>query len=528
MFTGNGACDDRWGRAVEPERQCEIQLGHLCNNRCVFCVSGRLTALGRTRPQASDPHREALRTAAMAGHRKVTFVGGEPTLVRELTDLLREAASLGFEEIVVFSNGVKTWREDFVAALVEAVGAGRLRLRLSFQGGDAVSHDRTTGRKGSFERLLQTLDTADRLGVPVSVNTCIVATNYASLAAFPSLFAGHGVTQVHVDTVRDPGDLSDETLRAITPRFREVAPVLISMVEGFPKGFDVNVGNLPFCVAPRLAHVTHHDGESTTLVAQSVEGVLAPIDKYAVRGDKRAKLPSCSSCVLEPRCRGVPHPYLKFFGAEEFVPLTARRVRESADVRAVFDVHLAPMFEVALRRWVPPGPFGVRDVVRHNGAVDVEFDRPPGLRARIVAPGGGIAGRELCAMELVSRSEHREGMRQCLHALWDVLASRGGEVLHPLGEDAWEPVVPRVAARLRRLRSCAPFDPLRWTEVRVLNHGSRVELHLQVTGEEGGAVFWLSDASPELGYTVRGRASEGALREGLGAMITALRTRGLR
>ena len=25
----------------------EIQLGHLCNNRCVFCVSGELTAQGK-------------------------------------------------------------------------------------------------------------------------------------------------------------------------------------------------------------------------------------------------------------------------------------------------------------------------------------------------------------------------------------------------------------------------------------------------------------------------------------------------
>lgn len=520
-----GACDDRARDDVEPKQQCEIQLGHMCNNRCSFCVSGRLTALGLARPQASDPHREALREAARQGHRKVTFVGGEPTLARGLPDLVREAAALGFEEVVVFSNGAKTAREDFVASLVAAAGPGRLRLRLSFQGGDAASHDRTTGREGSFDRLVRTLDAAERQGVPVSVNTCVVASNHASLARFPALFAGRGVTQVHVDALRDPGDLSEEALRAITARFTDLAPALVAMVDGFPKGFDVNVGNFPFCVEPRLAHVTHHDGEPTTLVAQSPDGALEPLDKYVVRGDKRAKVASCGRCVLEPRCAGVPRPYLAFFGAGELVPLTPGRLRERADVGALFDVHLAPMLEATLRQWTPPAPFRVREVARRDGAIDVAFDAPAGLVARVVAPGGGVAGRALCALEVPSWADDRASGRRCLAALWDALAAQGGAELHPLGEDAEVTLAPRVAARLRRLRAAAPFGPLRWTGVRARGDGARVELDLDA-GEGGGAVLWLAATAPEVGYALRGEAPEPALRAGIGAVFEALRARG--
>jgi MoaA/NifB/PqqE/SkfB family radical SAM enzyme len=509
---------------VEPRQQCEIQLGHVCNNRCAFCVSGRLTALGLARPQASDPHREALRAAAAAGHRKVTFVGGEPTLVRGFDDLVREAAALGFEEIVVFSNGVKTAREDFVAALVAAAGPGRLRLRLSFQGGDAASHDRTTGRAGSFERLVRTLDAADRLGVPVSVNTCVVASNHASLAHFPRLFAGRGVTQVHVDALRDPGDLSEASLREITPRFSEQAPTLLAMVEGFPKGFDVNVGNFPFCVEPRLAHVIHHDGEPTTLVAQSPDGVRAALDKYVVRGDKRAKVPSCDRCVLAPRCAGVPLPYLRFFGSDELVPLTPERLRARADVAALFHVHLAALLEATLRQWVPPEPFGLARVLRGDGAIEVTFEAPAGLVARVVAPGGGLAGRALCALEVSSWPADRASARRCLAALWDALAPQGGAEEHPLGDDAEVTLAPRVAARLRRLRAAAPFAPLQWTEVRARRDGSRVELVLDA-GDGGGAILWLAAEAPEVGYALRGSVREQALRAGIGAIFHALRAR---
>ena len=60
--------------------QVEIQLGHLCNNRCVFCVSGQLTAQGRARPLPTAPALAALDAAAARGARTVTFLGGEPTL----------------------------------------------------------------------------------------------------------------------------------------------------------------------------------------------------------------------------------------------------------------------------------------------------------------------------------------------------------------------------------------------------------------------------------------------------------------
>ncbi|HYD49196.1 MAG TPA: hypothetical protein VEB21_12645, partial [Terriglobales bacterium] len=45
----------------------EIQLGHLCNNRCVFCSSGQLTALKIARPVPIEPILEALDQARAAG-----------------------------------------------------------------------------------------------------------------------------------------------------------------------------------------------------------------------------------------------------------------------------------------------------------------------------------------------------------------------------------------------------------------------------------------------------------------------------
>ena len=89
-----------------PAAQVEIQLGHVCNNRCVFCVSGQLTAQGLARPLPTAPALAALEQAAARGARKVTFLGGEPTLQASLVPAITRALDLGFTAIVVFTNGV--------------------------------------------------------------------------------------------------------------------------------------------------------------------------------------------------------------------------------------------------------------------------------------------------------------------------------------------------------------------------------------------------------------------------------------
>lgn len=514
---------------MEPKQQSEIQLGHLCNNRCVFCESGRLTALGLARPQPLDPFVEALRASYAAGDRRVTFVGGEPTLARGLVELVRTAAELGFEEVVVFSNGVRTGREDYVDALLAAAGPGRLRLRLSFQGGDRESHERTTQREGSFERLLRTLDVAAARGVPVSVNACAVRSNHASMARFPSLFAGRGVRQVHVDMVRDPGDLTMDAIRAMMPRFSEVAPSLRAMVRGFDEGFDVNVGNFPFCVEPGIAPVTRHDGEATTLVVNESHGVVEPRDKYGLRDDQRVKAPGCAGCVLDRRCAGVPAVYADLYGLDELVPLTAKRLLAAAPPARVFDAHVAPMLDDVLRAWTPPECNSDVRVLRRAGSVVVEVDlsASDALVVKLVPPGVGVAGRALCAMELVAWPTDAKRARRVLSALWERVAVVGGEELHPLGDDVDATLSPRVAARLRRLRDAAPFAPLRWTGVRVLEGGARVELDLDA-GEGASVVVWLASTAPEVGYTLRGEHAPRAqaLRHGLGALLGALRSIG--
>ncbi len=79
----------------EPDRQVEIQLGHMCNNRCVFCVSGQRTAMREALPMPLAPIEARIEAAYEAGHRKITLLGGEPTLQPHFLSAVRRGVRGG-------------------------------------------------------------------------------------------------------------------------------------------------------------------------------------------------------------------------------------------------------------------------------------------------------------------------------------------------------------------------------------------------------------------------------------------------
>lgn len=510
---------------MEPKTQVEIQLGHMCNNRCVFCVSGQQTELGRARPLPVDALLDQVGAAHARGHRKITLLGGEPTLQPGFLKVVRKAVELGFEEIVLFTNGVKTARAGFVD---EVIAQGRnLTWRISIQGANKHAHERTTRRPGSFDRIVESLRHLSQRSQRITINMCVVSSNYESVAEFPQLLLPFGVVQLHLDMVRplDAGERSEAEFAAMIPRYSEMVEPLTRMVRGFPAGFDVNIGNLPYCVAPELAPWIHHDGEHTDTIAVDGERELSrPWDKYFVKRRDKLKPPSCAECVFEPRCSGIFDKYRELYGDSELRPISPERLRAIDPELRLLGVHLTPVVR-HLARWTPPPPYDTL-------SAEVTGDR----RARVVLgagserlvvelgdPGSGIASFDLFGLRLLAAPANASVARAGLVALWERLAADGHAVLHPLGDDALGAVKPSIAARLGRLRSSAPFGSLRWTAVSLDGGGERAELALE--GPDGErAEVWLSDDSGRVrgGYRVDGTPTP-ALVDGIGAVMHALR-----
>jgi MoaA/NifB/PqqE/SkfB family radical SAM enzyme len=484
---------------VEPDRQFEIQLGHMCNNRCVFCVSGQRTAMREAFPIEAEPVLEKLREGRALGMRKVTLLGGEPTIQPGFFDVVRGAVAMGFDEVVLFTNGVKTARLSFVDEVL-ATG-GNFVWRLSFQGATALSHERTTKKLGSFMRLRETMVNLRERGQRITVNMCVVRSNFASVAEFPALLLPFGVEQLHLDMVRplDAGVRSEDEMRDMLPRYGDMVSPLTAMIEGFERerpGFDVNIGNLPYCVAPALAPWIHHDGESTFTVAVDERDQLSEAwDKYQVKRRDKLKLTSCATCVFDGQCSGVFETYARHHGTDELSPITPARLAVLDPQQRLFVLHMRPLV-ARLTGWSLPAPFTTLAVHENSrdGEVVMRFDGQGGTFATAAlrrggVGSGGVAATERFSLHLLDAHDGGAEVVGLLRALMARLcADDAGAVLHPVADDAGfqsarskalgRSVDWRLAQCLGRLRARAPFGALRWRDVRFTSEGREAQVAL--------------------------------------------------
>ena len=378
----------------------EIQLGHLCNNRCVFCSSGQLTAMKIARPVPLEPIVEALEAARAAGAWHLTFLGGEPTTHKRFLDALRRAVELGFQHIVIFTNGVMFPHPGFIDSVL---ALGRFEWRVSIQGATDEAHVATTGRADSFRRILHGLGELQRHGQLVTANMCVNERSYRSLPEYPALLARYGVRQLHVDIVRpeSTGERDQAYLREIMPRYSDMAPYYDAMLAGFDEwdpDFDVNVGNLPYCILPKWGSRIHHGGQETVTKSADAVGLEDAMNKYEWHGSLRTYLPSCDECVFRPRCTGIFRVYLQLHGEDEFRPVSREALLALDPERRNFVLLVEPRLgalRAALAAGESPAEWRTEQEISEDRRrqIEIVFAHQDGARARFVllAPGRGRA-----------------------------------------------------------------------------------------------------------------------------------------
>jgi len=349
-------------------RELEVQLGHACTNRCVFCNSAHHNEKGWAKPVPVGKVLAALEEAREQGITRVTLLGGEPTIHPDFLTVLARAHQLGFPEVVVFTNGARLARDGFVDRVLET---GKVLWRVSIQGPEAAVHDAVTKRAGSFDRLMQGLDLLHARNQTVTVNTCVTRANVASLPQLAGLAARFPVEAWHVDMVRpeDTGDSTPEHLRAILPSYTEMAGPLRGMLEAFEAAapaVQLSVGNYPFCLLPEWADRIHHGGQVTWTCDAGGEASLgSPRDKYSQQLGARLRPEACRDCVFTPRCSGAPAIYLDLFGDAELGAVSLEQLNQLDNRSANLPLLLRPWLDLFVTA-PPPRPWRLGEVQPHH------------------------------------------------------------------------------------------------------------------------------------------------------------------
>ncbi len=292
--------------------RADVKVGFACNNRCVFCAQG--DKRGQIRFLPLQLLIDRLRAAHRPG-RGLVLTGGEPTIRRDLCQLVVAARAMGYRPIQVQTNG----RMLIYAGLVRAlISAGVDELSPSLHGPRASVHDALTRAPGSFAQTVAGVRNAVESGAAVVTNTVVVRANLAHLADTVGLLAALGVRRAQLALVHPVGTAA-QLFDDVVPRLGEAATAMAAAIDaGRRRGITVVTEAVPPCLLRG-----HEDAVVESAIPETTVVDLdgAPL-AYSTwrRREGKAKGAPCASCARNATCEGPWREYPERQGWDDLVP----------------------------------------------------------------------------------------------------------------------------------------------------------------------------------------------------------------
>src|SRR3989338_4099857 len=162
-----------------PEKKAKHNLGRLeinrvCNQRCVFCSnppkSGELGF--------EEAKRHMLRMKE-EGVTDLMITGGEPTLKKDLREIIQLAEDMNFKEITIQTNGSTLHTEEMVKMLYPF--RHNLKVNVSFHASDRKIFSDLSQAPHTYDNTLKSLENLGKYGIPTNITIVIQKANYMSL-----------------------------------------------------------------------------------------------------------------------------------------------------------------------------------------------------------------------------------------------------------------------------------------------------------------------------------------------------------
>jgi len=165
----DGPMQDGFGRRV---RYLRISVTDKCNLRCVYCMPEEgMPWLKRSELLSYEEIVEVVRVMADMGLERVRLTGGEPLVRKDLYRLVGQISRVdGIRDLSLSTNAV------LLAGQAERLrDAGLNRVNVSLDSLQAERVDRIARRPGSFARIMEGLDAAERFGfAPLKLNVVLM------------------------------------------------------------------------------------------------------------------------------------------------------------------------------------------------------------------------------------------------------------------------------------------------------------------------------------------------------------------
>jgi MoaA/NifB/PqqE/SkfB family radical SAM enzyme len=294
-------------------KRADIKVGFSCNNICKFCVQGdkRKKYGDKTIDEIKNNIIEAKKTC-----NSIVLTGGEPTMRKDIFEIVSFGKKVGFEEIQIQTNGRMFAYLDFCKKLI---AAGATEFSPALHGHIPELHDYLTGATSSYRQVVCGIKNLKSLNQLVITNTVITKSNYVHLPQIAKLLSALKVDQFQFAFVHALGSALQK-FDSVVPRKTLVEPYVKAALDvGIKNGISVMTEAIPYCFMRGYEkYVAERMIPDTEIYDYKVivnDFTKARKDEGKVRGK------ICESCKKNNICEGPWREYPEKYGWGEFSPI---------------------------------------------------------------------------------------------------------------------------------------------------------------------------------------------------------------
>ena len=242
-------------------KHIEINLGKVCNNHCVFCMTKKNDSIIFV--LAAEVKKE-IDAYSKKGFNSIGFLGGEPTIHPAMSDIICYAKKKGFKKIHLVSNGRMYCSMPFLRALI---AAGVTRFSVSIHSHIPKVEDSLTLVNGGFNQKtdgLKNLVKCRNEGLikdDISVNIVINKKNYEKIIETLSFFRKLGLREFRLNFIRPEGR-AFYNFEELVLRYSDFEPYIPRIIDFAEEGnASVSIGDVPFCMFLGIDNPQNFSGE---------------------------------------------------------------------------------------------------------------------------------------------------------------------------------------------------------------------------------------------------------------------------
>jgi MoaA/NifB/PqqE/SkfB family radical SAM enzyme len=285
----------------------ELALDYRCNLRCVGCRACEDSGESLDGPTV----RSLLETS---GVRKLWLGGGEPTLRADLFSIVATARRLGYERILLQTNGMRLAYPAFVDALI---AAGVTDVSVNVKSHLPEVHDALSRHPGCHGLLTTALENLRERPVRVAADVLLARSTAAGLPETIRWFAARGVGSFTL-WLLSAADVDDASVHDEVPRIADV-PLREAARAAEEAGVALASLHTPPCTLPPEIRGKYLPARDLGLRVVDPSGRSFPLERSSFEGG--AYQPVCEGCGARRRCHGPRADYIRLHGDREIAAI---------------------------------------------------------------------------------------------------------------------------------------------------------------------------------------------------------------